>query len=86
MKHQILYETDNLQLFSVKIPITVLTTDKGFFTDSEGHQIGKIIQVFKIINDDGSIIYEPQYETVLQYFPGDYFWTWTFNGKGYSRE
>jgi hypothetical protein len=38
------------------------------------------------LNEDGSISYEPKYDTVIQHFPGDYSWVWKFNGKGYSRE
>ena len=86
MKHLIIYETENLKLFTIKTPITVLSTDKGFFTDSDQNHLGKIIQVYKIAAEDGTITYEPKYETVIQYFPGNYSWVWKFNGKGYSRE
>jgi hypothetical protein len=72
MNNTVFYETENLKLFTIKTPVTILTTDKGFFTDTDQNNIGKIVQVFKILNEDGSISYEPKYDTVIQHFPGDY--------------
>lgn len=86
MINKIIYQTINLKLFTTKSKLTVLTTDAGFFATPSDNNIGKIIQVIKIVDEDGNTTYEPIHEVVVQHFPGGYSWIWKFNGKGYSRE
>ena len=81
-----IYSSEKLSLYYTKKPITVLTTDKGFFTDKHNKMIGKIIIVYLCQDLEGNIYYEAPYQFITQHFPGGDSWKYTFNGETYVRE
>lgn len=81
-----MYKTNRLKIYKRKVPITVLLSDQGFFTDEANRYIGKIVAVYKCINEQNEVYIEPKYTKVIQHFPGGVSWTWIYSDGGYIRE
>ena len=82
---EIIYETENLQMFSIKKQIELLSTDNGFFVTAEGQLIGNIV-VGYCYREKNRFIIEPQYEEVIQILPDGSKYTWKFTEEGYFYE
>ena len=82
----IIYESENLKLYSRTMLVSVLRTDHGFFTDEFGNDIGQVINISVSVDSDNNKIYIPHYLKVTQHFPGNYSWTWVYKDGGYVRE
>ena len=85
--NKLVYESDNLKLYSKAKKIAMLQTDIDVFLDANNNMIGKIVTVLQFINyETGETTYEVPYPTVRQYSERSKttYLTWVWNGETYE--